>query len=189
MLSLAPWVGGLRTPVVLPPNLRHPFKQESCPHLAEEETEAQRSREGGGLGPEHMPQASDSTSLRFAGPGVTLLHPRTCGICWGPSTPGRAFVPTPRPARLPQETTPGRGHSWGELAALCHPSFSVGFLRVTFPACFLKSEPRAAPLCCPLPSLSPLNRVATPHGSGQLSRGPRRPVPANTAHKANASPP
>lgn len=175
------------SPVV--PNLRRPFKQDLCFHLAEEETEAQRSRGGGvqawSTHPRHpIPPASGS---RLQGsPCYTLAPAGSAGVLRPQAAP---LCPPPAPPGCPRKPRVGRGHPWGELTALCRLSFSEGFLQVTFPACFLRSEPRAAPLCCPLPSLSPLNRVATPHGSGQLSRGPRPPIPANTAHEAHASPP
>lgn len=153
---------------------------------------SEKSWRGGCSGPERTPQASDSTSLRFRAPGVTPLH-----LGCGPPPPGSASVLPPRPAWLPQETTLDRRHPWGELAVLCHPSFSEGFLRLMFSASVSSGAspgrlPRAALGAKQgLPRLlgSPLNRAATPHGSGQLSQGPRPPVPANTTHKAHVSPP
>lgn len=194
MLSLVP-TGGRAcgdfwspcgSPAVPAPILLHLFKQESCPHFAEEEMEAQRSCVWGGVQaqstcPRHLIPPASGSGLQGS-PHCTsavVLCPQAAPLC----------RPPPRPAWLPQETTPDRGHPWGELAALCHPSFSEGFLRLVSCLCFLRSEPRAAPLCCPLPSPLPPNRAATPQGSGQLSQGPRPPIPANTAHKAHMSPP
>ena len=123
--------GCLVAPAVPAPILLHLFKQELCPHFAEEETEAQRSRVGGWCsGPERTLQASDSTNLRFGAPGVTPLH-----LGCGPPPPGSTSVPPPPPPSLAAPgNQAGQRSPVGRAGSPPPSSFSKGLLRLMFPA-------------------------------------------------------
>ena len=131
-------------------------------------------------------------------PGIRFHQPQVRGSRGHPTAP-RLWSSTPRQhlCAPPTPAQPGCPRKPGRTEVTCgagwQPS-AIELLQGAPPAhvsclCFLRSEPRVAPLCCPLPRPLPLNKAATPHGSGQLSRGPRPPIPANAAHKAHVSPP